>query len=323
MQRFARYASSALFALVLTAWPLPTWAAAKSASRIEPSPEFLKYWKSGLAELSTYAIATERYGEMREAQGVLVFVYEEVNSNTRIKVESDRTPPAKRIPVLKLNNVLKFTTGIYDYSIMTSVFAGLSGPGVNRPFQPQKVAFSSQEWCGNVYHQLLPMPAGLISEIHSYFEAEGDSKVTLPYPKGEVLYEDELPILVRELDGDFLEPGASRKIQLVPSLWERRKRHVPLAFMPAVLTKAGPHSLNLGGKDQKAVKWTLEYGGTVFIYFVEAAMPKKLLAWENNRGEKGELISSIRKTYWELQGNKDLSLRKTMGLSFGVGDEAR
>jgi hypothetical protein len=297
------------------------WVSGKPANPVVPSEAFLKYWKSGLAEISSYDILTDRYGEMRKAEGVLVFVYEEVNADTRIKVESGRTPKGKQVPVLKLNNVLKFNTGIYDYSVMTSVFAGLSGPGVRRPFQPQKVSFSSQEWCGHVYQQVLPTAAGLVSEIHSYFEAEGDAKATLPYPEGDVFYEDEMPILVRELDGPLMESGATRKIQLVPSLWERRKRHVPLAFTPAVLAKGSSHVFRLQGKDVKTVPWTLEFQGTAYTYYVEAAAPRKLLAWKNNKGEKGELKSSIRKTYWELNANKDEPLRKSLDLTFGVGDD--
>src|SRR5688500_8504025 len=103
--------------------------AAAAETVAAPSPAFMQYWKSGLAELTSYDVAAERYGEMRKGQGVMVFVYEEINADTRIKVESAKTPPAKRIPVLKLNNVLKFSTGVYDYSIMTSVFAGLTVPG--------------------------------------------------------------------------------------------------------------------------------------------------------------------------------------------------
>src|SRR5689334_16334699 len=45
-----------------------------------PSADFLAYWKSGLAELSSYAVTVERYGEMRKGQAVLVFVYEEINA---------------------------------------------------------------------------------------------------------------------------------------------------------------------------------------------------------------------------------------------------
>lgn len=329
------FSALALAPLLLpsTAGAATAGTAAPGAARPAPSPEFLKYWKSGLAEISSYGITAERYGEMREAQGVLVFVYEEINADTRIKVESAKTPPAKMVPVLKLNNVLKFTTGIYDYSIMTSVFAGLSGPGVQRPFQPRKVSFTSQEWCGNVFQQLIPGPKALVSEIHSYFEAEGDSTRVLPYPaaaKGAssggaaaVYYEDEMPILVRELDGRILAVGDSLKMQLAPSLWERRKRHVPLAFTFAVLTKSGPETVKAMGKESGAMKWTLAIGGYTVTYHVESAAPHKLLAWENSRGEKGELIASIRSTYWEHNHNVDRPLRKKLGLTFGVGGRNR
>jgi hypothetical protein len=310
----------------ILASPLLFCAVAMAApSAIAPSPDFLKYWRSGLAEISSYAITAERYGELRRGQGVMVFVYEEIDADSRIKVETEKTPVAKRVPVLKLNNVLKFTTGVYDYSVMTSVFAGLSGPGVQRRLQPQKVSFTSQEWCGSVFHQLLPRAKGLVSEIHSYFEAEGDAVKTLPYP-GTIAadgspffyYEDELPILIRELDGPILKDGEAKRIQMVPSLWERRKRHVPLAFSEATLTKAGPESRTQGGKKIAAVKWTLELPGLMCTFHVEAAAPRKLLAWENNHGEKGALIASIRNAYWEHNHNRDAYLREKLGLEFGL-----
>jgi len=295
---------------------------ASKVSAAKPSPEFMSYWKSGLAELASYNLITERYGELRKGQGVLVFVYEEINADTRIKVESDKTPSAKQVPVLKLNNVLKFTTGIYDYSVMTSVFAGLAGgPGVSRPFEPRKVSFTSQEWCGNVFHQIIPRKEGLESEIHSYFESEGDAKVNLPYPaaSGPVYYEDEMPILVRELDGAFMSEGETRKLNIIPGLWERRKRHVPLAFTTATLTKAGKETVKTGTESHESVKWILADAGITTTYHVESALPHRLLAWENTKGEKGELIASIRKTYWEHNHTQDEPLRKELKLNYGVG----
>jgi len=308
-------ALAAVLTLASYAYPLN---AADGASG--PSPSFLAYWKSGFAELSSYAVTVERYGEMRQGQAVLVFVYEEIDADTRIKVESGKTPPAKMIPVLKLNNSLKFNTGVYDYSVMTSVFAGLSGPGVGRSFEPRKISFSSQEWCGNVFHQIIPRASGLVSDIRSYFEAEGDSLTVIPYPDGPVYYEDEMPILIRELDGAILKYGESMRINLVPGLWERRKRHVPLEFAAAVLSKVGPDTIESEKGKAAAVKWKLETRGMAATFQVEASFPRKLLAWENTRGEKGVLINSIRSTYWERNRNSDEPLRKKLGLTYGAGE---
>jgi hypothetical protein len=312
------------------------------AGKIAPSPAFLRYWKSGLAELSSYEATTRRYGETRKAQAVLVYVYEEINDDTRIKVESPRTPASKQVPVLKLNHITKFNTGVYDYSVMTSVFAGLSGPGVSRFLEPRKVSLTSQEWCGHVYHHLLPRREGLVSTLHSYFEAEGDSTVVLPYPaagpvhlagtsikggagaaygaQGRIFYEDEMPILVRELDGPWLHPGETRTLQLVPSLWETRKRHVPLAFREATLAKVGIETLDTRHGPREAVKWVLAWEGHAMAYYVETAEPRKLLRWDDGRGEKGDLVASLRKTYWERNHNADEPLRKELGLTYGVGE---
>jgi hypothetical protein len=54
-------------------------------------------------------------------------------------------------------------------------------------------------------------------------------------------------------------------------------------------------------------------------YHVESAAPRKLLAWENTKGEKGTLIASVRKPYWMEHGNKDEPMREELGLDYGVG----
>ena len=89
----------------------------------------------------------------REGYGVLIFVTEDLNRNTYIKVESP-TPDADRVYVLKLNNILKFTTGIYDYSVMTSVFSAVEGFAGSNPFELMKINLSSQEWCGHIFDEI-------------------------------------------------------------------------------------------------------------------------------------------------------------------------
>ena len=93
--------------------------------RAESPPDFYQYWGDGKAEISSYSVIQPRYGEPRQGHGVLIFVTEDINRKTLIKVESP-TPEQDRLYTLKLNNVLKFATGIYDYSVMTSVFTALS-----------------------------------------------------------------------------------------------------------------------------------------------------------------------------------------------------
>ena len=83
-------------------------------------------------------------------------------------------PDDEKTVVLKLNHTLSFRTGIYPYSVMTSVFAPVDGMGRER-FAPGKISVSAQEWCGHVYEQIHPKGDHFFSAGHSYFSSEGDS----------------------------------------------------------------------------------------------------------------------------------------------------
>ena len=72
--------------------------------------------------ITTYKITEMRYNEPREGVRIMVVVTEPLSMMTFVKPDSD-LPSDKKIEVLKLNDLRKFTTGIYEYSVMTSVFA--------------------------------------------------------------------------------------------------------------------------------------------------------------------------------------------------------
>jgi hypothetical protein len=279
------------------------------------SPEFMRYWKSGLAEISSYEIVEERYGELRKGQAVLLYVYEETDAATRIKAETAAIPQAARIPVLKLNRILRFNAGIYDYSVMTSVFSGLSGPFIARPFEPVKIAMTSQEWCGSVYHHLVPMGKVLKEELHSYFESEGDRRDSLAIPDS-VYYEDELPVTLRELDGPWLASGRELSVRLIPGLWRMRTTHRPVSILAASLAKSDTLAPGL----PPAFVFTLRIGPETWRYRVEKAPPHRILGWSNSMGESGTLAKTVRKAYWEENRNRDIGLRRELGLRFGAGD---
>jgi hypothetical protein len=85
-------------------------------------------FSTGVTEGRDPATLDGRYGESRPGYGVMIFVTEDLHRDTFIKVESSGVPQDDRVYTLKLNNVLKFDTGIYDYSVMSSVFSAVNGP---------------------------------------------------------------------------------------------------------------------------------------------------------------------------------------------------
>ena len=130
--------------------PLKTVAADASAP-VQPvvqlNPEFNSYWFNGNAELTSYEVEQDRYGELRKAEQVNIFVTEDFSKEMHVKLDAPQNAGADRIPVLKLNWIRRFNTGIYDYSLMQSVFKPLDGSSA------LKTTTTIQDWCGHVFQQ--------------------------------------------------------------------------------------------------------------------------------------------------------------------------
>ena len=274
---------------------------------------FYGHWADGRAELSSYRVVQPRYGEPREGHAVLVFVTEDVHARTRIKVESPETPRADRIYVLKLNQMLRFTTGIYDYSMMTSVFSAVEPLTDSRSFEPLRVTFTAQEWCGHVFEEVQVRDGAVLGELFSYFERVGRRSWRLDRPP-EFVSEDNLLIRIRELRGPMMEEGESRNVKLLPGLWELRLRHRPRELVEAVLSKGRRESVEVQGRGFEAVPWTWSYGQRQKTVWVDAEYPHRILRWSDSSGSRGELIVSVRRPYWNLQSLEDESFRAELGL---------
>jgi len=294
--------------------PTPADIAAHPASGIaspleaeRASREFWQDWGDGNAEISGYRIETKRYGEQREGKAALIYVTEPMDGRTWIKDDDGTVPDEHRVKVLKLNHTLKFQTGIYPYSVMTSVFAPVDGNGRER-FAPAKISVSAQEWCGHVYHQVHPKGDHFWSEGHSYFGAEGDSSARVETVEF-TLYEDALLIQLRELDGPFAD-GGNWSGKLVPSMWHARKAHLPLEPVDAEIKRA---KAIRGGVPVD--RFVISYGDVVRTVDVELAPTRRILGWFTNDGAQAELLGSERLPYWKLNKNGDESHLARVGLA--------
>ncbi|MEO0604887.1 MAG: hypothetical protein AAF211_25875, partial [Myxococcota bacterium] len=160
--------------VISTLFALACSPASEAAEPGRVSADFWDHWGDGRAELSAYRLATPRYGQSRSGQVTLVFVTERFTEAQRVKSDGGH---GDEYPILKVNEVRDFQTGIYDYNVMTSTFLRLDG---GAPWgEPVKVSMSMQEWCGHVYEHVLPMRDQLAWTQHSYFDGEGDRVVDL------------------------------------------------------------------------------------------------------------------------------------------------
>lgn len=274
-------------------------------------PDFYHYWGDGKAEISSYQVVQPRYGEPRQGQAVLILVTEELHRDSFIKVESPGVPAAERCYVLKLNNILKFDTGIYDYSVMGSVYSAVEG--ADHPFELCKVSLTAQEWCGQVFEEVMLRGGRLQGYLNSYFEKEGRQEYELQAPAA-FESEDHLLIRIRELKGQWLAPGEERELVLLPSLWSLRIKHQGRATVPARLAKGPAGVYRVEGQEVPAQPWTLEAGGTSKTFWVEAAYPRRILGWEDSQGGRGELLATIREPYWQLNHSADAGWRRQLKL---------
>ena len=272
--------------------------------------DFWQHWGDGKAELNGYTLKQPRYSALRDGKAVLVFVTEDFSDALRVKADPGRHPAADVYPVLKLNAVRDFQTGIYDYNVMTSAFLRVA-PG----WPVAKVSFSSQEWCGHVWHQITPRNGRLQGLFHSYFDGEADGTDDLPFPKDGVL-EDALPILLRRWNGAYLKAGEARTVPFLPSLLWVRLNHRPLAWTTAnVARAASPRAVTMPAGRFEVDVYSVEIAdGRKLGFEIETAPPYRLVRQTGPDGEELSLRGSTRLPYWQLNAPGGEKHLKELGL---------
>jgi hypothetical protein len=276
---------------------------------------FWKHWGDGKAELAGYDLTFPRYGELRKGVAVTVFVTETFSNSLRVKSDPGKHPKADEYPVMKLNLIQDFSTGIYDYNLMTSAFVALT-PINGRPAgAATKVAFSSQEWCGQIYGELLFDAGSARLTAHSYFDGEADQARTLKIPD-DALSGDALLLWARELAAPALAPGERREVMLVKSLKTARLAHQPVEMLQATLSRnreIDRIAVPAGAFDVQRRRIEIA-GGLSWTISVEAAEPHRIVQWETSDGERASLLASDRLEYWRMHSEKDLPALSLLGL---------
>src|SRR5512142_2190543 len=87
--------------------------AALASSTAARADDFWTFWGDGKAELDGYALVEPRYGQLREGTAVAIFVTEDFSDALRVKADPGKHPKSDVVPVMKVNLVRDFQTGIY------------------------------------------------------------------------------------------------------------------------------------------------------------------------------------------------------------------
>ncbi len=270
---------------------------------------FKDYWYAGLAELNHYSLEQARYGEIHKGDAVLIFVTEDFLPDQQVKYEHG-PKPGNTESVLKLNFVRKFFTGIYPYSMMSSIFTPISSANPTL-----KVSTSSQEWCGHTYLQLNYKEQRYQGFLHSYFQDE----VYREYSLDAVVLEDALWNKIRINPGRLPEG----EIPLIPATQFLRFRHLPAKVHPAmaVLKTAVRKDISSDSLFAYHVRYS-DIQRELTIYFTRE-FPYEILGWEETypsgfRNPKLLTTRAVRThvmrlDYWRRHSVADSTYRKEFG----------
>ena len=262
--------------------------------------QFNDYWYAGKAELNSYELKQSRYGEIRNGEAVLVFVTEPFSNKKQVKLDKPEDAGNDNVSVMKLNNVRKFTTGIYDYSILTSTFTPIDSQKYPNTL---KSSTSVQEWCGLTYTQLNLKGKNYHTQQFSYFEADGDTEDDIPV----AILEEELMNRIRLNQGQ-LPLG---EVDMIFSTIYSRFAYKKLEATKATISKT---------ETATALKYAityLSYDRKLSIE-VEKAFPHKILGWTEDDGDglitEAKLKKSINEPYWAQKKVTDEAKRKELEL---------
>ncbi len=267
---------------------------------IENEREFADYWFSGVAEISSYELQQARYGEIRQGNAVFVFVTEPFSEAKQVKLDYPENMGEDNVAVMKLNAIRKFNTGIYDYSMMTSVFTPIALAQHPRTF---KTTTSIQEWCGHTFTQFNLKGNQYEIKGFSYFESESDisKKVSAE------LLEDEIWTRIR------IQPNSvpTGTLEVIPSSFYVRLQHTPIIPARATIKKV---------QREATTEYTIEYlhQNRTLTISVEQVFPYKILGWTEDNGDglitKATLKKTILSPYWQQNSNQYEHMRAELKL---------
>jgi hypothetical protein len=261
--------------------------AASTSARAQFSPAFIQnssYWNDGKAEFNIYDADLVREGQPRHDEALHILVREPFDLAQLVKADDWQRPGV--VPVLKLNQVLHATTGLYVVQQMHSSFWRADNSRL------AKWSLTSNDSCGNSFQEARRSGEQFTHEWHAYWDgmADGREQVTLP-PNG--FFYDELPLRVRTIDFRG-KPTGTFEIQLAPTVISSKKTE--LIWKPAQV------SYETG---ERFIAVTVQHAAGRDRFVLDRDFPHLLREWTMADGSHLKLKRTLKVAYWKYNKNGD------------------
>lgn len=275
-----------------------------------PTDYLTDYWYQGKAEINRFELLQNRYNDLHKGEAIMIFVTEDFLTEQQVKNDNYKNPNS--VLVLKNNAIRRFATGIYDYSVMSSVFTPV---GNNQWPRTLKVTNTVQDWCGQTFMQINCRENNYESQLRSYFENEGDQATQVPL----AFLEDEIFNRIR-INPARLPLG---KTKMLPGAWFVRLKHVPFEAQ-MVETSLEPYKgQEFQGDDLQQYRVVFpNYERTLEIVF-ESKSPYLIAGWKDTYPslfDKQLRTTIARRTnitvtdYWKKNKVENGDLRRELGV---------
>lgn len=269
-----------------------------------------QYWYQGKAEISRYELQQNRYADVHPGEAIMIFVTEDFLTDKQVK--NDRYQNPNSVAVLKNNRIRKFPTGIYDYSMMTSVFTPVNSSAYTETL---KITHSSQEWCGHTFMQLNRRDEKFDITLRSYFESEGDVKQEVEL----AVLEDDLFNRIR-INPNDLPKG---QIKMYPSMNIARLRHLPYQAFSAEVSLEDYQGNDFTGENLKVYRVAFPSLRRTLEIVFQAEAPYYIEGWKDSypsafdrrpRTTIAKRTHSVLEPYWQQNALEDMAKRKALGM---------
>lgn len=255
------------------------------------------YWYNGLAEISSFELTQQRYGEERRGKAVLIYVTEDFDHQQLVKADRKKEGD---YPILKLNSTKSFTTGIYPYHIMQSSFLPME-----KNAHVTKISASIQEWCGQSF-MMLEHNDEFDIQINSYFQKIGNQRYNLPITPTENGLWNQLRLFPTQID--------TTASSMLPSFEYLRLYNIKVKSYSVTISQQNRNGI---------IKTQLVYPelNRKLLISQEAIQPYAVLEWEESITQndstyltKAKKIAEMRVDYWNKNQTKYTFLRDSLKL---------